>query len=117
MAVKKRNGSPDEDGEKGAYPIRCRTCKKDLRQEGWKSGPVVHCEGAAPQTFGIWQNSRHHGHRAVICPKCRRRLGCDGCAPKPENVICERCHVSAGGELMMASEQTKQNVRALIEAL
>lgn len=82
-------------------PIRCDTCGHDAQADGFKIGPVVHCIGSRPRTFGNWITVAHHGRQTVRCPQCARLLGCDGCivdAADMERVFCLVCDMNAAGD-------------------
>lgn len=96
-----------------SYPIRCVQCHRDLRDEGWSHGPVVHCRGGAKHVWGVWKNTIHHGHRIILCLACRKRMGCDACIPDLSAALCRECGVFANGEPLA----DPRAVRAVIEDL
>ena len=92
----------------------CPVCQVDMgaRQkskygefDGWKSGPVLHCEGSQL----AWNCSRynsHHGKRRYRCPECKGSLGCDRCTSTfASSVLCKKCNMFADGSRVAGTPQ------------
>lgn len=96
-------------------PIICGECSADLRAEGWKIGPVVHCVGGHANVWGNWKRSDHHGHQHQFCAGCEKQIGCDMCIadePSAARVCCEDCGIFADG----TRRADPSEVRLIVEA-